>query len=212
MDRKIPEEAIIRLSYYLRALLYFSEDKRGIVSSRQLADFLKISHHQLRKDLSYFGHFGKKGVGYSCAKLIDNIKEILGLDKAWFACVVGFGNLGRALSFYKGFKDQGIFIKAAFDINEKIINKNYPGLKVYSLAKMEGIIKKEKISIGIITVAKEAAKDTAERLYNSGIKAILNFAPVKIDLPKGVVLKDVDLSCQLSFLTYRLKLLEGKTS
>jgi redox-sensing transcriptional repressor len=192
----------------LRALLYFSEDKRRIVSSKQLADFLKISHHQLRKDLSYFGHFGKKGVGYSCSTLIEKIREILGLDKAWFACVVGFGNLGKALSFYKGFKDQGIFIKAAFDINKKVINKNFPDLRVYPLAKMEGVIKKEKISIGIITVAKEAAIDISERLYNSGIKAILNFAPVKLDLPKNVVLKEVDLSCQLSFLTYRLKSLE----
>jgi redox-sensing transcriptional repressor len=208
MHKKIPEETIIRLSYYLRVLTYLKEEeKKELVSSSEIANILKISPHQLRKDLSYFGHFGKKGVGYSVSKLIQNLKEILGLDKKWYAAVVGFGNLGRALSFYKGFKDQGIFIKAAFDVNPKKI-KNYPDLKVYSLEKMEEVIKKENIKIGIITVPKEAAKEIANKLLKSGIKAIFNFAPVKLDLPKKVILKNVDLSCQLAYLTYRLKLLE----
>jgi redox-sensing transcriptional repressor len=211
MDKKIPEETIIRLSYYLRALNYFHEDKREVVSSKQLAEFLKISHHQLRKDLSYFGHFGKKGVGYSCAKLIVHIKEILGLNKEWSATVIGFGNLGRALSFYKGFRDQGIFIKAAFDINKKEIKKEMQGLKVYALSRMEEIIRRENIRIGIITVPKDAAQNIANRLCASGIKAILNFAPVNLVLPENIILKDVDLSCQLSYLTYRLKLIQGQT-
>lgn len=207
MDKKIPEETILRLSYYLRALGYFQEEKRDEVSSKQLADFLKISHHQLRKDLSYFGHFGKKGVGYSCSKLISSIKEILGLNKEWSAAVVGFGNLGRALSFYNGFKDQGIFIKAAFDICKK---EPIParGLKVYALNKMEEVIRRENIQIGIITVPKQAAQGIAARLCKCGIKAILNFAPVKLSPPKEVILKDIDLSCQLTFLTYRLTMLK----
>ncbi|MEI8349447.1 MAG: redox-sensing transcriptional repressor Rex [Candidatus Omnitrophota bacterium] len=205
MDRKIPEETIVRLSYYVRALLYFQEDKKEIVSSKQLADVLKISHHQLRKDLSYFGHFGKKGVGYSCSKLIESLREILGLDKEWFACVVGFGNLGKALSFYKGFRDQGIHIKAAFDIDKAMFGKTYSSVKVYSLSKMEEVIRKEHINIGIITAAKEAARNIAIRLCRCGIKAILNFAPIQLDVPSEVIVKDVDLSCQLSSLTYRLK-------
>lgn len=205
MDKKIPEETIIRLSYYLRALSYFQEDKKEVVSSRQLADVLKISHHQLRKDLSYFGHFGKKGVGYSCSKLIESLKDILGLDKEWFACVVGFGNLGKALSFYRGFRDQGICIKAAFDIDRSMFGKTYSSVKVYPLSKMEEVVKKERISIGIITAAKEAARDIANRLCRCGTKAILNFAPIQLDVPSGVIVKDVDLSCQLSALTYCLK-------
>jgi redox-sensing transcriptional repressor len=208
MDRKIPEETIIRLSYYLRALSYFIEANKNVVSSRQLADFLKISHHQLRKDLSYFGHFGKKGVGYSCPKLIGNIKEILGLDHEWNACVVGFGNLGRALSFYKGFRDQGICIKACFDIDKNKQNKTIKEIEIYPLKKMKSVIKKQNIRIAIITVPKEAAKEIAKLLYESGIRAILNFAPTKLDIPEDVVLKDVDFSCQLTYLTYRLKLLE----
>jgi redox-sensing transcriptional repressor len=212
MDKKIPEETIIRLSYYLRALLYFVEEKKTVVSSRQLADFLKISHHQLRKDLSYFGHFGKKGVGYSCSALIYNIKEILGLNQQWNACVVGFGNLGRALSFYKGFRDQGICIKVAFDADTNKLNKNYNGIKVYGIEKLQTIIKKEKIAIAIITVPKEAAREAVETLYKCGIRAILNFAPIKLYTPQDVILKDVDFSCQLAYLTYRLKLLERHNS
>jgi len=206
--KKIPEETIIRLSYYLRALFYFLEENKKVVSSRQLASFLKISHHQLRKDLSYFGHFGKKGVGYSSERLIESIKEILGLERNWNACVVGFGNLGRALSSYKGFRDQGICIKTAFDNDKNKQNKNYDGIKVYSIEKMKSVVKKENISIAIVTVPKSSAKTIANLLYECGIRAILNFAPVKLDLPKEVILKDVDFSCQLSYLTYRLKLLE----
>jgi redox-sensing transcriptional repressor len=192
----------------LRVLTYLKEEeKKELVSSSEIAHILKMSPHQLRKDLSYFGHFGKKGVGYSVSKLIQNLKEILGLNKKWYACVIGFGNLGKALSFYKGFKDQGIFIKVAFDVNPKKI-KNYSGLKVYPIEKMEEIIKKEKIKIGIVTVPKEVAKEIANKLLKSGIKAIFNFAPIKLDLPKEIILKNVDLSCQLAYLTYRLKLLE----
>jgi redox-sensing transcriptional repressor len=208
MSKKIPQETVIRLSYYLRALFYFSQEhKKEIVSSRELADFLKISHHQLRKDLSYFGQFGKKGVGYSCSDLIGRIREILGLNMEWNACVVGFGNLGRALSFYynyKRFGDKGVSIKVAFDIDPKKVGKSYPGLKVYLLSKMEQVIKKENIHIGIITVPAEEANNIARRLYACGVKAILNFAPVKLDLPEQVILKDMDLSCQLSLLTYHL--------
>jgi len=208
MHRRIPEETIIRLSYYLRVLIYLKEEERKeLVSSSEIAHILKMSPHQLRKDLSYFGHFGKKGVGYSVSKLIQNLKEILGLNKKWYACVIGFGNLGKALSFYKGFKDQGIFIKVAFDVNPKKI-KNYSGLKVYPIEKMEEIIKKEKIKIGIVTVPKDVAKEISNKLLKSGIKAIFNFAPIKLDLPKEIIFKNVDLSCQLAYLTYRLKLLE----
>jgi redox-sensing transcriptional repressor len=208
MTKKIPQEAITRLTYYLRTLFYFLEEKREVVSSQEIAEILKISPHQLRKDLSYFGQFGKKGIGYSCSKLIENIREILGLNTQWYACVVGFGNLGKALSFYKGFRDQGIFIKVAFEIDKKKINKDYPNLKVYSLDKMEKVLKRESVQLGIITVPKEAARDIALRLYNCGIRAILNFAPLKLYLPQDCVLKNVDLSCQFSYLTYNLKLLK----
>ncbi|UCC95175.1 MAG: redox-sensing transcriptional repressor Rex [Candidatus Omnitrophota bacterium] len=205
MAKKIPEETILRLSHYLRALLYFLEEKKDVVSSRAIAEFLKISPHQLRKDLSYFGHFGKKGVGYSCAQLLEAIKEILGLNRNWYAAVVGFGNLGRALSFYKGFRDQGIFIKVAFDVDEKKTNRMYKGIGIYPLEKMEEVLKREKVQIGIVTVPKEVAEDIASRLSGCGIRAILNFAPLKLNFSHTIIAKDVDLSCQLSYLTYHLK-------
>ncbi|MBU2101873.1 MAG: redox-sensing transcriptional repressor Rex [Candidatus Omnitrophota bacterium] len=209
MQKKIPEETIVRLSYYLRALIHFKDKEIQVISSRRLADFLNINHHQLRKDLSYFGHFGQKGVGYSCVKLIESIREILGLNQAWHACVVGFGNLGRALSLYRGFKDQGILITTAFDIKEKKI-KEYSHCVVYPLDSMRKVIAAERIRIGIVAVPRDAALDAARRLYACSIRAIFNLAPVKLDLPKDAIVKDVDLSCQLISLTYHLKILEVK--
>lgn len=205
MDKRIPQDAIFRLSIYLRALLYFKEKGEKIISSKKLAEFLKINHHQLRKDLSYFGHFGKKGVGYNCVLLIDKIKGILGLDRNWSAAVVGFGNLGKALSFYKGFREQGIFINVAFDIDKKKINKEYFGVKVYHINLMEKIIKKENIAIAIIAVPKDWAQTIVDRLSSCGIKAILNFAPTYLDVREDIILQHVDLSSQLAYLTYCLK-------
>jgi len=201
---KIPQDTIFRLSHYLRALNYF-KNKKEIVSSKEIADFLNISPHQLRKDLSYFGQFGKKGVGYNCSKLIDKIKEILGLDRVWNACIIGFGNLGKALSFYRGFRDQGIFIKFAFDIDKNKINKKYKGLEVYHIDKIEEIIKKNDIKIAIITVPEDEAQKVLDILYNSGIKAILNFAPKRLLAKDDIILKDVDLSLYFSYLTYSIK-------
>ncbi|MCM8787777.1 MAG: redox-sensing transcriptional repressor Rex [Candidatus Omnitrophica bacterium] len=208
MNKKVPHDAILRLSFYLRALKNFEEENIKVVSSKQLADFLKINHHQLRKDLSYFGHFGKKGVGYPCSALIDKIKTILGLDKTWSAAVIGFGNLGRALSFYKGFREQGVYIKVAFDVDEKKINKEYNGIKVYSIEQLEKIIKKEDIQIAIITVPKYAAEEIANRLSKCKIKAILNFAPINLVTSSQILIQNVDFGCQLAYLTYHLKFLK----
>ncbi|RLG27650.1 redox-sensing transcriptional repressor Rex [Methanosarcinales archaeon] len=205
MFRKIPHEAIIRLSYYLRAFNYFREEKKEFVSSQELAEYLHLSADKIRKDLSYFGNFGKKGIGYPVEMVIEKLKNILGLDKKWYACVVGFGNLAKALCFYKGFKKQGIIIKIAFDIDEKKINKKFDELEVYHIKEMEKKIRENNIELAIIAVPKETAQEVAERLVKCGIKAILNFAPTRLNLPKEIVIKDVDLSCQLAFLTHYLK-------
>jgi len=206
--RKIPQEAIIRLGYYLRALNYLFRADKKVVSSRSIAAFLKTNPHQLRKDLSYFGQFGKKGVGYDVEQLIGSIRDILGINKTWYACIVGFGNLAKALSFYQGFNQQGIVIRVGFDVSAKKINKRFGPVQVYPLNKMKAVIKREGIKIGIITVPEEAAQDVADRLVASGIKAILNFAPFKLNLPHQVIVKDVELAGQLFYLTYNLKLLE----
>ncbi len=202
---KVPDQTLIRLSYYLRAANYFINENKKVVSSRELAEFLRINPHQLRKDLSYFGQFGRKGVGYSLEFLKSKIQHILGLDKKWYACVVGFGNLARALSFYRGFRDQGIVIKVAFDKDPKKVNKEYRGIKVYHIREMGEVIKRGHIEIGIIAVPREEAQMVVDRLVGFGIKAILNFAPLKLNVPSYIVLKDVDLSCQFACLTYYLK-------
>lgn len=206
--KKVPDQTLIRLSYYLRAVNYFLEEERKVISSKDFAQFLRISHHQLRKDLSYFGQFGRKGVGYPLVPLKEKIKKILGLDRKWVVCIVGFGNLAKALSFYRGFRDQGIFIKVAFDIDKKKVNKNFGALRVYPLSMMENIIRKERIKVGILAVPKEEANHIQKRLISCGVKAILNFTPVKLEVPSDIVVKDVDLSCQLACITYYLKLLK----
>ena len=143
MYKRIPEETIIRLSYYLRAVCYFAEDQKEFVSSHDLADYLKLSAHQVRKDLSYFGHFGRKGMGYPVKVLSGKLNEILGLDRQWNACIVGFGNLAKALSSYEGFKTQGIFITTAFDVDRTKTNRRFGNVKVYATQAMERMIKKK---------------------------------------------------------------------
>jgi redox-sensing transcriptional repressor len=209
MFKRVPPEAIIRLSYYLRALNYFLEEKKEFVSSKDLAEYLNSSAHQVRKDLSYFGNFGKKGIGYSSKILLGRLKSILGLDERWNVCIVGFGNLARALSLYKGFRAQGILIKVVFDVDPKKVGKRFGEIKVYHIKDMERVIRENNIKIGIVAVPQNVAQQTAERLYRCGVKAILNFAPVKLNIPSQVVIKDVDLSCQLAYLTCQLKRLEG---
>jgi redox-sensing transcriptional repressor len=209
MFKRIPQETIIRLSYYLRAAHYFSEDQKEFVSSHDLADYLKLSAHQVRKDFSYFGHFGRKGKGYPVKVLIGKLNEILGLDCQWNACIVGFGNLAKALSLYHGFKTQGIFITLAFDVDSTKTNKQFADLKVYPTQAMERMIKKHTIGIGIITVPDNVAQGVAEKLVRGGVKAILNFAPIKLNLPSRIVVKNIDFSCQLAFLTHRLKNLKA---
>jgi redox-sensing transcriptional repressor len=209
MFKKIPRETIIRLSYYLRALNYFLEQKKEFVSSKDLAEYLNSSAHQVRKDFSYFGNFGRKGIGYSSRILLERLKSILGLDERWSVCIVGFGNLARALSLYKGFQAQGILIKVIFDIDEKKTNKRFGEVKVYHIKDMERVIRENNIKIGIVAVPQKVAQATAENLVKSGVKAILNFAPIKLNVPSHIIVKDVDLSCQLAYLTCQLRRLEG---
>ncbi len=205
MFRKIPQEAIIRLSYYLRAFGYFLNEGKKFVSSQELADYLNLSAHQVRKDLSYFGNFGRQGIGYPAEVVRNKIRSILGLDRNWNVCIVGFGNLAKALSSYKGFKDQGIIIKIAFDIDRKKIGKRIGEVRVYHIREMEKIIKREKIEMAIIAVPEDSAQIVSEKLIKCGVKAILNFAPARLNVEDAIIVKNVDLSCQLAFLTYHLK-------
>lgn len=204
--RRPPEISISRLALYLRFLEDYIKEKgpQSTINSTELAQFLDINPHQIRKDLSYFGKFGERGVGYRSEELRDKIIRILGLSKKWNLCLCGAGNLGSALLAYRGFKQMRLDIVAIFDNNPGKIGKTIQGVKVYSPESISSVVERLNIDIAIIAVGLTSAQKIADNLINSGIRAILNFAPVKINAPKNVKLRNVDLSTELINLTYFL--------
>ena len=203
--RKPSRDTISRLSLCLRILQELSKaQKSNTISSGDLARELGISSDQLRRDLWYFGQFGRRGVGYSIESLKNKISEILGLNKNWKVCICGMGNLGSALLAYKGFKEQNLNIAACFDNDPKKSHKKKGNILIYPLEDMKKVIKSMNIEIAIIATPTAAAQGVLERLVSCAIKAVLNFAPVKLIVPTGVKLRNVDLSTELFNLTYFL--------
>ncbi len=207
--KRPPEISISRLALYLRFLEDYIKEKgpQATINSTELAQFLDINPHQIRKDLSYFGKFGERGVGYRTEELRDKIIRILGLGKKWNLCLCGAGNLGSALLAYRGFRQMRLDIVAIFDNNPEKIGKTIQGVRVYSPLSIIHMTKKLNIHIAIIAVPTASAQETADRLIKAGIRAILNFAPVKLIVPPGVKLRNADLSTELINLTYFLSTL-----
>ncbi len=198
----MPVACIPRLSLYYRALMARSEGQ--FVSSQELATLTGFSAAQVRKDFTYFGHFGAPGKGYPIEFLKNAITRILGVDKNWPVALVGVGNLGLALLSYKGFTKQGFHIVAAFDNDQEKIGKSFAGVSVSDIVTLESGIRSKKIKMAIITVPVYAAQDVIGRLVKSGIKAILNFAPTRPSVPSKVEIHNIDLSIELEKLTYFL--------
>ncbi len=201
---KIPRETVWRLAVCLRVLLGSFTHTQNI-SSFKLAKLMGINPNQLRKDLSYFGKFGKRGVGYDVKELIDNIKQILGLNQEWNIALCGLGNLGRALSSYKGFVDQGFFIRVIFENDKKKINTKFRGIRVFDINALErGLLDKYSVHIAILAIPPLQAQSVAEKLYKAGIRAILNFVPTDITLPPDCLVRDVSMTSDLTYLSYFL--------
>lgn len=204
---KIPETTILRLSLYLREARRLEDMKTDFVSSRRISKELGFSDAQIRRDLNYFGQFGRSGKGYDVSRLKKVISGILGVSKRkWSVALVGVGNLGSALLSYKGFKEQGFMIKAAFDKLPDRINKTIAGLRILSAEKIVETLKRERIKIGIIAVPSDDAQKVADMLIRGGVKGILNFAPAKIQVPQEnkIIVRNVDLSTELEVLSYFL--------
>ena len=201
---KIPEATIIRLSVYSRHLT--EVDRKGIVtiSSGDIAEGVGVSPAQVRKDLAYFGEFGTRGVGYNVKDLHRHILKILGLSQDWSVCLVGMGNLGLALTTYKGFRERGFVITSIFDSDPQKIGTVVNGVEVLSVDKLEEVAKANKTQIGIICVPSGAAQDIADKLVRAGVQAILNFAPVVLNVPPEVELRNVDLAVNLEVLTFNI--------
>ncbi|MBN2120585.1 MAG: redox-sensing transcriptional repressor Rex [Candidatus Omnitrophica bacterium] len=201
--KRIPQDTILRLSSYLMALFNISGEMHEI-SSYRLAKILGINPNQLRKDLSYFGKFGRRGVGYKVEDLIYSLKKILGLDKIWNVALCGLGNLGRALCSYKGFSEQGFLIKVIFENDPKKIGRKFNNIEVLDYKHIEGKIQKYNIQIAVLAVPVGQAQELAEKIYNSGIRFILNFVPLNINLPSDCLIRNVYMSSELTCLSYFL--------
>ncbi|MCJ7777378.1 MAG: redox-sensing transcriptional repressor Rex [Sedimentisphaerales bacterium] len=199
--RKIPDETIRRLPIYLRGLLFLSEEGQQSVSSQDLADFLVANPSQIRKDFSYFGGFGTPGVGYKVENLAKQIKKILKLDVTRKAALVGVGNLGLVVLVYQGFRIYGFDIAAAFDTDSKKIGKKLNNITIEDVSNL-WTLKRRKINIGIITVPRDAAQETADALVKAGVKGILNFSPCYITVPKKVKVVTIDIAMDLARLPY----------
>ena len=211
MKRKnIPSVTINRLSLYYRCLEKLIENidkkKPEYISSSGIAEMTGINSAQIRKDLAYFGEFGKRGIGYPLIDLSKELKNILGLDKKWSVIIAGAGNLGKALVKYKGFQKRGFIIKGIFDNNPSKIGNKYDHIFIYDIKEIEEFILAEKINIGIIVVPADSAQEVADKMVAGGVKAILNFAPIHITLPPEIKIHNVDLSIEFEGLTYYLNL------
>jgi redox-sensing transcriptional repressor len=204
MPARIPATGVGRLSIYLRTIEKLKQAKMHTVSSSQLAKQSGVNPAQVRKDLTYFGQFGKRGAGYSIDSLIKNLKRILGVNRNWDIVLVGAGNLGSALLAYPGFKKEGFKISAAFDNNLLKVGKRFERIQIQDIETIDEFLKKEKIRIGIIATPAKEAQDVADRLIRGGVKAILNFAPITISAPRGVKVMDVDLTVCLESLAFYL--------
>ncbi len=206
---EIPNPAVYRLSFYLRQLESFRRGDRHTISSKQLGEALGYSDAQVRKDLAYFGQFGHPGIGYRVDDLIQQLKKILGTDKIWNVLLVGAGNLGRALLAYKGFVRKGFRMVAIFDTDATKVGRKIGELQIRSDQDIATVVSELQIRVAMLAVPVEAAQGVADQLVGAGIKGILNFAPVALNVPADVVVQSVDLALQLEQLSFRMSLGEA---
>lgn len=200
--RPIPEASVARLPVYLRALVEMAERGTHTISSEALATAAGVNSAKIRKDLSYLGSYGVRGVGYDVEYLIHQISRELGLTQDWAVCIVGIGNLGQALANYDGFAERGFRIAALLDIDPDKVGEHVAGLNVVHLDEVERVVKEHEVSIAILAVPGPHAQEVADRVVAAGVTSIMNFAPVVLSVPDGVSLRKVDLSIELQILAF----------
>ncbi|MGP3970455.1 redox-sensing transcriptional repressor Rex [Streptomyces sp. 6N223] len=201
-SRGIPEATVARLPLYLRALTALSERSVPTVSSEELAAAAGVNSAKLRKDFSYLGSYGTRGVGYDVEYLVYQISRELGLTQDWPVVIVGIGNLGAALANYGGFASRGFRVAALIDADPTMTGKQVAGIPVQHVDDLEAIIESSGVSIGVITTPGGAAQQVCDRLVAAGVTSILNFAPTVLSVPEGVDVRKVDLSIELQILAF----------
>jgi redox-sensing transcriptional repressor len=202
--RRIADSTVRRLSLYLRFLE--ESTNRGLVtiSSDELARRGGTTSAQVRKDLSFFGSFGKRGLGYSVPELTESLREILGLRRDWQVIIVGAGKIGTALAQYRGFRQRGFRVTAVYDRDPKKIGTQWDTLTVRDMAEIERDIAKEHPDIAVLTTPAEEAQVVVDRLVSAGVRALLNFAPIQLHVPADVTLKNVNMAMELEGLSFAL--------
>jgi len=201
---KIPDIIIGRLPVYLRALQRLADKDIHTTSSQELGEIVGISAAQIRKDISQFGEFGKQGTGYAIPFLIEKLQDILKVDRVWEVVIVGMGDIGHALAHYQGFANRGFHVKMVFDNDPKKIGQKIGEFEVFDTALISEKIKQYKIKLAMITVPASSAQEVADQLVKAGVKAILNYAPISLNVPEGVKVQYIDPVTHLQRMTYYL--------
>ncbi|MFQ6029085.1 MAG: redox-sensing transcriptional repressor Rex [Dehalococcoidia bacterium] len=200
----VPEVVVARLPQYVRTLTQLLEEGIQVANSQQLGEKLQVTPAQIRKDLSYFGRFGKQGRGYSVRQLREELRQILGLNAHWNVAVVGVGRLGRAILSYPGFTPAGFQLVAALDNNPEVLGKEVGGLTVRPARDLDQVVKELQISIAIVAVPITHTQEVIDQLVECGVRAILNYAPIAPQVPEGVKIRNIDPVLSLQSMTYYL--------
>ena len=200
--RRIPEATVARLPVYLRILGEQSEAQVDRISSDRLAELAGVNAAKVRKDLSYLGSYGTRGVGYEVDYLVYQIRRELGLTHDWPVVIVGAGNLGQALAGYGGFGDRGYPVAGVVDVDPAKIGSVLGGVRVRHIDELAQIVQARRVNIGVVATPPTAAQDAAERLVRAGVTSILNFAPVVLSVPRSIEVRKVDLAVELQILSY----------
>ena len=202
--KEIPDIIVSRLPIYLRALQRMLDNGIQSTSSQELGDRVGISAAQIRKDLSQFGEFGKQGTGYSITYLLDKLREILKVDRLWDVIIVGAGDMGHALARYQGFVNRGFNVAMIFDNDKSKIGQKIGDLTVEDTAELIEKVKSSGIKIAMLTIPASVAQETTDQLVKAGVKAILNYAPISLNVPESVKVQYIDPATQLQKMTYYL--------
>ena len=200
--RRIPDATVSRLPVYLRILGEQADEGVDSISSERLAELAGVNAAKVRKDLSYLGSYGTRGVGYEVGYLVYQIRRELGLTHDWPVVIVGAGNLGQALAGYGGFGERGFPVAGVVDVDPAKVGTVLGGVRVRHIDELSQIVQAKRVNIGVIATPSASAQDAAERLVRAGVTSILNFAPVVLSVPRSIEVRKVDLALELQILSY----------
>ncbi len=204
-EKTIPDIVVGRLPIYLRSLQHMSQEGGLVTSSRELGKQLGISATQIRKDLSYFGEFGKQGTGYDITYLVEKLRQILHVDRVWDMAVIGAGDIGSAVARYQGFAERGFRVTMVFDNDPMKIGIQVGPFTVQDGSVLESIIRAARIKVGMIATPATQAQHVADQLISAGVQAILNYAPISLSVPENVYVQYTDPVIHLQRMTYYLE-------